>query len=155
MATTPGSRRRDTDITGDDRSTLNPMQQPLGSMDLPGSRTADNNEVNMRPGETVRGTGNLGVNAARTTTAARTGRGFTGTFLVVAVVLVAAFLIALYFGNSHTNIATGNGTGQAPIANSTSGSTTDTTGSTTVPVQPIAPAGSGTTTGGTTAPSNP
>ncbi len=154
MATTPGSRQRDTDTTGDDRSTLNPMQQPLGSMDLPGSRTVDTNAVDMRPGETVRGTGNLGSTSARTV-AARSGRGFTGTFLVVAVVLVAAFLIALNFGNTHTNLATGNGAGQAPIANSSGGSSDDTTGSTTLPVQPTAPAGSGTTTGGSTAPSNP
>jgi hypothetical protein len=157
MATTPGSRRRDTrtDITGDDRDTLTPMQEPLGSIDTPGSRTSDYNEVNLPPGETVRRTGNLGTtNSPRAATSERAGRSFTSTFAIAVIVLVAAFLIALYMVNTGS---------QSPISDTTNSGTnsTDTTGSTTTPSQQTAP-GTGdasNTTGGnagtTTPPANP
>lgn len=166
MATTPGSRPRGTrsGLSGDDtRDPLNPMQEPLGSMDRPMPATSDINEVNLPPGETVRRTGNLGTtNAPRaSTTTTREGRSFTATFAIAAVVLLVAFLIALYLGNSGSNVAT------APSATTTG----DQTGSTTTaPIQQTAPgtgdAGNGTggttggnttggTTGGTTAPANP
>ena len=78
MATNPGNpgSRRTTrpDLTGEDRDPLNPMQEPLGSMDRPGRRTSDINEVNLPPGETVRRTGNLGTTNAGTT---RGSRSFT------------------------------------------------------------------------------
>ena len=100
MATTPGTRPRGTrsDITGnEERDTLNTMQEPLGSMDRPGPRTSDLNELNLPPGETVRRTGNLGttIDPAGTTsgTAARTSRSFTSTFAIAAIVLLAAFLM--------------------------------------------------------------
>jgi len=165
MATTPGSRRRETrtDITGDDRDTLTPMQEPLGSMDTPGSRTSDYNEVNLPPGETVRRTGNLGTtNSPRAATSERAGRSFTSTFAIAAIVLVAAFLIALYMGNNRSDVATTTGS-QSPISDTTNSGTnsTDTTGSTTTPSQQTAP-GTGdasNTTGGnagtTTPPANP
>ena len=158
MATTPGSRRRETrtDITGQDRDTLYPMQEPLGSMDRPGIRTSETNEMNLPPDKTVRRTGNLGVTGAE-----RGGRGFTATFAIAAVVLIAAFLIALYIGNSYRDVATTNGT-QSPIADTTNnGTTNDTTGSTTTPSQQTAPGTgdanntTGGTTGTTTPPANP
>jgi len=170
MATTPGSRRRDTrlDITGDDRDNLTPMQEPLGSMDNPGSRTASINEVNLPPGETVRRTGNLGTSnipGSSTPASARSGRSFTATFAIAAIVLLVAFLIALYLGSNRSNMATAPST-QAPVADTTTGTTNnnDTTGSTTTPSQQTAPgtgnAGSGGATGGgnsgtTTPPANP
>lgn len=160
MATTPGSRRRETrtDITGDDRDTLTPMQEPLGSMDNPGSRTSDINEVNLAPGETVRRTGNLGgTSRTPTSTTERGGRSFTATFAIVAVVLLAAFLIAMYLGNNRSDVATDTGGMQAPVADSETATGDEATGSTTTPPPQTAPgsgdAGSGNT--GTTAPANP
>ena len=158
MATTPGSRRRDTrtDITGDERDTLTPIQEPLGSLDRPRSSTSDVNDVNLASGETVRRTGNLGTaNAQRASTADRGGRSFTATFAIAAVVLLVAFLIALYLGNNSRDVATTGGN-QSPIADTTNGgNANDTTGSTTTPPQQNAPAGG--TTGGsnTTPPANP
>lgn len=155
MATTPGSRRRET--SGSDRDTLNPMQEPIGSMDNPGSRTSDINEVNLPPGETVRRTGNLGsTNSPRASTGR--SRSFTTTLLIAAAVLLAAFLVAIYLGNNRSDIATGGGDTQAPIADNENGAGSDATGSTTPPPQQTAP-GTGdadTTTGtGTTPPANP
>lgn len=165
MATTPGSRRRETrtDLTGDDRDPLNPMQEPLGSMDRPGPRTSDINDVNLPPGETVRRTGNLGTTASpRASTAERSGRSFTATFAIAAVVLLVAFLVALYLGNNRNEFATGTGSTQAPVANTDNGTTPgDTTGSTTTPPQQTAPgtgdanSTTGGTTGATTPPANP
>lgn len=169
MATTPRQRGTRTDITGDDeRDTLTPMQEPLGSMDNPGSRTSSINEVNLPPGETVRRTGNLGTvntpgtSSTSSTSAARSGsRSFTATFAIAAVVLLAAFLIAIYLGSNRSDVAT-TGTTQAPVADSNTGASgsSDTTGSTTVaPSQQTAPGtgdAGGTTTGGTaTPPANP
>lgn len=162
MATTPGSRRRETrtDITGEDRNTLSSMQQPLGSMDTPG--TSDFDEINLGPNETVRRTGNLGAtNPARGATTEPTGRSFTATFVIVAAVLVAAFLLALYFGNNRSDIATAPGASEAPVAATGSGTSNDTTGSTTIPPQQTVPGSgaakttTGTTTGTTPPPANP
>lgn len=174
MAITPQTPRRgartDTDITGnDERDTLNTMQEPLGSMDRPVSGTSDINEVNLPPGETVRRTGNLGrSNTPGASTSSdvsnRGGRSFTATFAIAAIVLLAAFLIAIYLGSNRSDVATTTGTTQAPVADSTTGTTNgttpnDTTGSTTVaPSQQTAPGTSDagdTTTGGGTAPANP
>ncbi len=169
MAITPGSRQRGTrtDITGnEDRDTLNTMQEPLGSMDRPGPRSSDINELNLPPGETVRRTGNLGTAsdpAATTTTgrSARSGRSFTATFAIAAAVLLAAFLIAIYMGSNRSDIATTGGM-QAPVADSATGTSGDTTGSTTAPSQqqtaPGAGDAGGNATGGTgttTPPANP
>jgi hypothetical protein len=154
MATTPGSRRRETrtDITGEDRNTLSNMQQPLGSMDTPGSSTSDVNEVNLGPTETARRTGNLGAtNTSRGVTPDRSGRSFTATFAIVAAVMVVAFLLALYLGNNRSDVATAPATTQAPVAATGTGTTDDTTGSTSMPSTQTAP-GSGAasdTTGGT------
>lgn len=167
MATTPQAPRRGarTDITGnEERDTLNTMQEPLGSMDRPVSSTSDINEVNLPPGETVRRTGNLGrSNTPGTSTASdvgnRGGRSFTATFAIAAVVLLAAFLIAMYLGSNRSDVATTTGTTQAPVADSTTGApASDTTGSTTVAPsqqpQQTAP-GTGDAGGTTTAPANP
>lgn len=174
MATTPGSRRRDLrgDVTGDDRdpldpSTLLPMQEPVGSMDNPGSRTSSINEVNLPPGETVRRTGNLGAADQPAATTAREGRSFTATFAIAAVVLLVAFLVAMYMGSNRSDVATTNGA-QSPIADTTNGGATgnDTTGSTTAPSQQSAPTGqtapqqqtapgTGDAGGTTTPPANP
>lgn len=159
MATTPGSRRRETrtDITGDDRDTLTPMQEPLGSMDYPGSRTSNINEVNLPPGETVRRTGNLGTtSSSEAATTRRGGRSMTTTFAIAAVVLLAAFLLALFLGNNRSDVATGTGNAPAPVADSDTTPGTDTTGSTTTPPPPQTTPGSGAAeTGTTTPPANP
>lgn len=169
MATTPRGTR--SGVTGsDERDTLNPMQEPLGSMDRPGPRTSDINEVNLPPGETVRRTGNLGTTntPGTSSTTSRNGRGFGSTFVIAAAVLVVAFLIALYLGSNRSNVATVP-SAQPPVAETTpNGTTGDQTGSTTAPSQQEAPApqqsapgtgdagGTGTGTGGsTTAPANP
>ena len=161
MATTPGSRRRETrtDIAGEDRNTLSSMQQPLGSMDRPGSSTNDTNEVNLAPNDPVRRTGNLDTtNTTRGATMERTGRSFTATFAIVAAVLVVAFLLALYFGSNRSNMATAPATTQAPVATTGAGTTNDMTGSSTTPSPQKAPAGNGaadSTTGGTTGTTTP
>lgn len=160
MAMSPGSRRPDkrTTVSGDepqDTAPLNPMQEPLGSMDRPIPRTSDDNDVNLNSSGTHRAAGNLG----RTGTPDRGRGGFTTTFAIIAAILVVAFLVALYMNSDRTNVAT------TPPA-----TTNDTTGSTT-PAEPpatqpnnTAPAtgdtgtGSGTGSGaggGTTAPANP
>lgn len=146
MATTPGTRRRPTGTVtaGDDRDLIDPMQEPLGSMDRPAPRLDD---LNLTPSGTVRRPGEPGYAAPP-----RAGGSATSTFAIVAAILVAAFLVALYLGNNRSKVATGPGTTQAPIADSTGGTTgNDTTGSTTTPPpeagsgSPDAPA-SGTTT---------
>lgn len=159
MATTPGPRRRASAgiRDDDDRDTLTPMQEPLGSLDRPGSRTSDINEVNLPPGETVRHTGNLSTtNSPPPETVARGGRGFVSTFAIVAVMLLAAFLIASYLlGTTRDDIATGTGTTNPPIADSNSVKTSDdATGSTTAPA-PQTAAGTGDSSGATTPPANP
>jgi hypothetical protein len=126
------------------------MQEPLGSMDRPVSRTSDDNDVNLgRSPGTV-----SGVSRDR-------GRGFTTTFAIIAAVLVAAFLVALFLGADRTNEATAPIDTQPPVAEIAPGTADDTTGSTS-PAQPqdAAPATGGTGTGtgtggGTTAPANP
>jgi len=158
MATTPGPRRRETIAGGrdDDRDTLTPMQQPLGSMDRPGSRTSNLNEVNLPPGETARRTGNPST-AERppSDTAARGGRSFVSTFAIAAVVLLVAFLIAFYMGTNRNDLATGTGTINPPVADSNSTTTPDdATGSTTAPAPQTAP-GTGDASGTTTPPANP
>jgi hypothetical protein len=126
MAMSPGSRRRGEEP--EDQSPdapLNPMQEPLGSMDRPVPRTSDDNDVNLASDGVGRRAGNLD----RTDTAAARGRGFTTTFAIVAAVLVAAFLVALYLGSNRFNDT------QAPVADTTPGTAPsgDTTGSTTTP----------------------
>lgn len=161
MVTSPGSRRRDNRTTASgeplqDPAPLGAMQEPLGSMDRPISRTSDDNDVNINESGTGRSAGNLGT----TGRARDTGRGFTTTFAIIAAVLVVAFLIALYVGSDRRMNEASTGT-QAPVAETTPTAPDDTTGSTTTPTQPqqTAPAeGSGTGTGtgaGSTAPANP
>ena len=154
MATSPGSRRSDTrnTVSGDpDPTPLNPMQEPLGSMERPISRTSDDNDVNLSSDGTRRTAGNLGTTGKR-----GRGRGFTTTFAIIAAVLVAAFLIALYLGSDRTNEATAPTTTPPPVAEAPA-TTDDTTGSTTTaPSQESAPATGTTGTGsGTTAPASP
>jgi hypothetical protein len=154
MTMSPGSRRRDTrTVPGDqpqDPASLDPMQEPLGSMEWPISRTSDGNDVNLATGRTT---------DTRNTVMRDRGRGFTTTFAIVAAVLVAAFLVALYLGSDRMNQATAPVDSQAPVADSAPGTTNDTTGSTTAPAEPQetapAPATGTNTGGGTTAPANP
>ena len=164
MAMSPGSRRRDNRTTDDpqDPASLNPMQEPLGSMDRPISRTSDDNDLNISSNGTGRTAGNLGRTG--TVDNRRSSSGFMTTFAIIAAILVAAFLIALYVNSDRTNVAT------------TPSTTGDTTGSTTPATPPAttqdtAPAtgdtgntgtgtdtdtGTGTGTGsGTTPPANP
>jgi len=156
MATTPGSKRRDTRTTTSgelppDPETLGTMQEPLGSTERPIHRTSDMNDLNISDTGTGRTAGNLHT----TGTTERRGRGFTATFAIVAAVLVAAFLIALYFGaDRNVNEASAPSGTEAPVADTAPGGSTDTTGSTsTAPSQESAPATG--TTGTTTAPANP
>lgn len=142
MAMTPGSRRRDTrtTVSGEepqDTAPLNPMQEPLGSMDRPTPRTSDDNDLNISTNGAGRSAGNLG----RTGTTERGRSGFATTFAIVAAILVVAFLVALYVNSDRANVAT------------TPSTSSDTTGSTT-PATPPATAPD-TTGGSTTAPANP
>jgi hypothetical protein len=137
------------------KAPLNPMQEPLGSMDRQIPRTSDDNDVNIAADGAGRSADNLG----RTPGTLERGRGFTTTFAVVAAILVVALLVALYLGSGRSNQATAPADSQPPVAESTpgtTGATGDTTGSTTPAApQETAPAG-GTGTGtGTTAPATP
>lgn len=162
MATTPGSKRRDprSTVSGElppDPETLGTMQEPLGSTERPVYRTSDMNDLNISDNGTGRTAGNLGT----TGRAERRGRGFTTTFAIVAAVLVAAFLVALYFGADRSvNEATAPTGTEAPVAETAPGTNNDATSSTTpAPSQESAPATGNTETGttgtGTTAPANP
>jgi hypothetical protein len=135
------------------------MQDPLPPEDRAGYRTSDDNDVNIADNRT-------------TTRAPAAGRGFATTFIIAAAVLVVAFLVAVYFGSTGTNEATGPTGVDVPVAGSTpdatestgttaSGSGTagstdpnavDTTGSTTTPPAAGTETGIGT---GTTAPASP
>lgn len=139
MALSPGSRRRDPNLpSGEplrDETTLNPMQEPLGSMERPIPRTSDENDVNLGAGSGRRSTSTMPDSETR-------GRGFTATFAIIAAVLAAAFLIALYMGtDNRSNI---------PVAGTSQGTTDDATGSTSPP--PPAP---DTTGNATKAPATP
>jgi hypothetical protein len=150
MATSPGSRQRDT-RTGtarDDRDLIDPMvdpmQEPLGSMDRPVPRGRDLDDLNLTPGDP-------GYTGTPRPIADRRGGSATTSFAVVAVLLLAAFLVALYLGNNRSQVATGGGS-QAPIADSNGATGIDTTGSTTTPPPPQTAPGTGTTG---TAPATP
>lgn len=156
MAMSPSSKGRDnrTTVAGehpDDTAPLGAMQEPLGSVERPFPRTSDDNDVNLSSSDRTGRTYTSGpVTRDR-------GRGFTTTFAIVAAVLLAAFLVALYMGADRTNEATAPTTTQAPVADSAPGTADDTTGSTT-PAEPqnTAPETGNTGTGtGTTAPANP
>jgi YD repeat-containing protein len=125
------------------------MQEPLDPMDRPISRTSDDNDVNLSYTE-----------AGRTTaTDRRSGRGFTTTFAIVAAVLLAAFLVALYLGAEGTNTATVPSDTVPPVADTAPATPDDATGSTTTvqPTEPdtAEPADTPPAPGGTTAPVNP
>lgn len=156
MAISPGSRRRDTRTTAtgsEDPAPLTNMQEPLDPSERPIHRTSDDNDVNLNREGTHREAGNL-----RTTYSTRNGRSFTTTFVIAAIVLVAAFLVALYLGSTRTNVAT-NPTPQAPVADTSPNApstTNDATGSTTTPQpQQTAPGTGDAGSGGSTAPANP
>ncbi|WP_421696067.1 hypothetical protein [Aestuariivirga sp.] len=162
-STTPGSRQRSSrpEFAGDDErvpltaassSPLTNMQEPLGSMDRPVPRN-DENDLNLNQDGVTRRAGNLG--RTETVGAERGGRSFTTTFAIAAVVLVAAFLIALWLSSNRTDVATAPAGTEAPIADTTApGTANDTTGSTTAPIQQTAP-GTGDAGTGTTAPASP
>jgi hypothetical protein len=126
------------------------MQEPLDPMDRPISRTSDDNDVNLAHTE-----------SARTANAMdrRSGRGFTTTFAIVAAVLLAAFLVALYLGAERTNTATAPSDNVPPVADTAPATPDDATGSTTTvqPAQPDAdqPAETAPAPGGATTPANP
>lgn len=157
MAITPGSRRNDprTTVPGDrppDRAPLGAAQEPLDPMDRPISRTSDDNDVNLASTETRRTTGTTEMDR-------RAGRGFTTTFAIIAVVLLAAFLVAMYFGAEGTNIVTTPSDTVPPVADTAPATppatTDDATGSTTIVEPAPAPEGTATGTGTTTAPAEP
>lgn len=152
MAISPGSRRRDTRTAASGSETPSPltnMQEPLDEPERTVSRTSDDNDLNLNREGTHRHAGNLD-----TTYTARDGRNFTTTFVIAAIVLVAAFLVALYLGSNRSNVAT-NPAPQAPVAQTApgaAGGSNDATGSTTTPrPQQTAPGtGDAGTAGGTT-----
>jgi hypothetical protein len=132
MAITPGSRRRDprTTVPGEqpqDHVPLGTMHEPLDPMGRPISRTSDDNDVNLTTAET-----------GRTTADRSAGRGFTTTFAIIAVVLLAAFLVALYLGAEGTNTVTAPSDTVPPVADTAPATPGDATGSVT-PVQPVGP----------------
>lgn len=153
MAITPGSRRQDTRLGSDEQQApLGTRQDPTDPLERPLPRTGSESDLNLSRDGTTRRTG-----SPASAYAARDGRSFTTTFVIAAIVLVAAFLIALYVGSSRTNVATN--PVNPPVAEtvpSPAAPPSDATGSTTTPQQ-TAPgtgdAGSGGT--GTTAPANP
>ncbi|MFO1132906.1 MAG: hypothetical protein U1E16_12960 [Hyphomicrobiales bacterium] len=163
MATTPGTRRREARTgAGDDRDLIDPTQEPLGSTERPLPRGSDIDDLNLAHSEAVRRPGDPDLAAMPRSVAGRSSGSATSIFAIVAVILVAAFLVALYLGSNRSNVATGVGTTQAPIADSTGGSATgtDTTGSTTTPPPPpeSAPASGNANapaSGTTTPPANP
>ena len=114
---------------------LGAMQEPLGSMERPVLDTA----------ETVDGPAYRDPSLRETSVPARTDRGFTTTFALAAVVLLVAFMVALYLGSSGSDVTTTATDTTAPVTETApaipgNGDSTDTTGSTTV-----APDGTGTT----------
>jgi hypothetical protein len=149
MAMSPDPRRRDTRNTppGEqprDPAPLGNMQEPLGTTGRPVSRTSDDNDVNLANTRTGRTNGITGTTDGADR---RAGRGFTTTFAVIAAVLLAAFLVALYLGAEGTNLVTAPTEPVAPVADAPPATPGDATGSTT-PVEPTEPAP------GTTAPAN-
>jgi hypothetical protein len=125
------------------------MQEPVDPMERPIPRTSDTSDVNLTRTET-------GRTAATTPVDRRAGRGFTTTFAIVAVVLLAAFLVAIYFGAERTSFVTTPSDTVPPVADTAPATPGDATGSTTT-VEP-APAPEGTATGAgttTTAPAEP
>ena len=151
MATPTAQRqRRDNrpmDNATDNEDPLATRGEPLGAIDRPVAMTDPN-------GDSIN---------TRSTIPPHTGRGFTTTFAIAAVVLLVAFLIALYLGSQGTDTTTSTGT-TAPVTetvpavpNTTTGST-DTTGVTPAPgatdTTGTAPA-TGTTGTGTTGTTTP
>lgn len=197
MANTPGQRQRP--LNGDriEESRVGSMQEPItGSERQYGDRVGSSNSSFGARDEAIREETidrNLGArdeatssyktadtmatDTMATRTERRADRGFTTTFAIAAIVLLGAFLVALYLGSRSSDVAS-NPDNQTPVTQnapatgtgSTGTTTNDATGSTTPAPAPsdstttVAPSNStapatppaNTTTGtGTTAPANP
>lgn len=195
MANTPGQRQRPTSGSRFEDSSVGSMQEPItGSERQYGDRVGSSNTSFGTRDEAIREETierNLGARdeasssySTASSTAERgerrTDRGFTTTFAIAALVLLGAFLVALYLGSRTSDVA-GNPGNQTPVtenapATGTGAATNDATGSTTpapaptdnttitpapAPAEPPANSttGTGTTGTGTTpaapAPANP
>lgn len=109
------------------------MGEPLGSMNRPVSL----NETSAD-----------GIDS-RNGVPARTDRSFTTTFAIAAVVLLLAFLVALYLGSRGVDTTTSTET-EAPISETAPAVSGSTTGSTDTTGGTAAPGAAGTTGTGTT-----
>ena len=109
------------------------MGEPLGSMNRPVSL----NETS------------ADVIDSRNGVPARTDRSFTTTFAIAAVVMLLAFLVALYLGSRGVDTTTSTGT-EAPISETAPAVPGTTTGSTDTTGGTAAPGAAGTTGTGTT-----
>ena len=109
------------------------MGEPLGSINRPVSL----NETS------------ADVIDSRNGVPARTDRSFTTTFAIAAVVLLLAFLVALYLGSRGVDTTTSTGT-EAPISETAPAVPGSTTGSTDTTGGTAAPGAAGTTGTGTT-----
>lgn len=186
MANTPGQRQRP--LNGDriEDSRVGSMQEPIsGSERQYGDRVGSSNTSFGARDEAIREETverNLGARDEATSSYStadtmatrserRPDRGFTTTFAIAAIVLLGAFLVALYLGSRSSDVAT-NPDNQTPVtenAPATGTTTNDATGSTTpapapsdstttAPATPPANSTTGTgtnSTTGTTAPANP
>ncbi len=187
MANTPGQRQRPVSGGRIEESNIGSMQEPLSGAERQyGDRVGTANTSFGARDEAIREETierNLGARDEATssfstasTTAERSerrpDRGFTTTFAVAAIVLLGAFLVALYLGSRSSDVASTTGT-ETPVTESApvTGTTNDATGSitpapapsdntTTIAPSPATPpANTGNTTGttgtGTTAPATP
>ena len=134
--TNPRDTRTGAAVSPETAVPLGAMQEPLGSMERPVPNST----------ESVDGPGFRDPSLRETSVPASTGRGFTTTFALAAVVLLVAFMVALYLGSNGSDVTNTATDTTAPITETApvvpgNGDSTDTTGSTTV-----APDGAGTTT---------
>lgn len=187
MANTPGQRQRPISGGRIEESSVGSMQEPIsGSERQYGDRVGSSNTSFGARDEVIREETierNLGARDEASSTYTpnstmadrserRADRGFTTTFAVAAIVLLGAFLVALYLGSRSSDVASTTGT-QAPVTENApvTGTTNDATGSitpapapsdntTTIAPSPASPpantdTNTGTTGTDTTAPAAP
>lgn len=150
MANTPGQRQRPMSGSRIEDSSVGSMQDPItGSERQYGDRIGSSNTSFGARDEAIREETierNLGARdeasssySTASNTAARSerraDRGFTTTFAIAAIVLLGAFLVALYLGSRSSDVASNPGN-QTPVtenapATGTGTTTNDATGSTT------------------------
>jgi hypothetical protein len=164
MANIPGQRQRPGN--GDriqETTSTGSMQEPISGGGFNESSVSSSNSSFGTRDEVIReetAARNLGYDSDDTSSTSsmasraerRPDRGFTTTFAIAAIVLLGAFLVALYLGSRTADVATNPDT-QTPVTENapvtgTGTTTNDATGSTTA----APPAGGTATTGDTTTP---